>query len=116
MEQRVICTVCPMGCNVTVVMEGKEVINITGSTCPRGERYARAEVTNPTRILTTTAKVTGAPMLSVKSDQPLPKDKMKEYMEIVNAITLKVPIHIGDIIIEDIDHTGINIIATKNIL
>ena len=62
------CIGCPMGCLLTVTMEAGEVISVTGNTCKRGDIYARKEVTNPTRIVTSTVRVTGgdADMVSVK--------------------------------------------------
>ena len=49
-ERKLTCIGCPMGCPLTVVMNGKEVVGVTGNTCKRGDVYARKEVTNPTRI------------------------------------------------------------------
>ena len=47
MEKRELtCIGCPLGCAVTVEMEGGEILKITGNTCKRGEEYARKEVTN----------------------------------------------------------------------
>ena len=46
MEKReLICIGCPMGCPLTVEMNGTEVVSVTGNTCPRGDAYARKEVT-----------------------------------------------------------------------
>ena len=57
MEKRdLICINCPLGCMLTVEMDGKEVVSVSGNTCPRGEAYAKKEVTNPTRIVTSTVK------------------------------------------------------------
>ena len=61
MEKReLICIGCPMGCPLTVQLEDGEILSITGQTCKRGEVYARNEVTNPTRIVTSTVKGTCA--------------------------------------------------------
>ena len=46
------CIGCPLGCAITVTMDGSTVTAVTGNTCPRGDAYARKEVTNPTRIVT----------------------------------------------------------------
>ena len=69
------CIGCPMGCPLTVTMEAGEVISVTGNTCKRGDIYARKEVTNPTRIVTSTVRVTGgdADMVSVKTKEDIPK-------------------------------------------
>ena len=51
------CINCPVGCSLKVEMDGSHVTCVSGNTCRRGEVYARKEVTNPTRIVTTTVKV-----------------------------------------------------------
>ena len=55
-ERKLTCIGCPMGCPLTVVMNGEEVVSVTGNTCKRGDVYARKEVTNPTRIVTSTVR------------------------------------------------------------
>ena len=63
------CIGCPLGCAITVTMDGSTVTAVTGNTCPRGDAYARKEVTNPTRIVTSTVRVNGGiyPMSNVKT-------------------------------------------------
>ena len=58
-ERNLTCISCPMGCPLTVVMEAGKVTSVTGNTCKRGDIYARKEVTNPTRIVTSTVRVKG---------------------------------------------------------
>lgn len=81
------CISCPMGCPLTIEMDGDEIISITGNTCKRGEVYARKEVTAPTRIVTSTIKVTGgsADMVSVKTKTDIPKDKIFECIKCLKA-------------------------------
>ena len=44
MEVReLICIGCPLGCPLTVRMDGGE-IQVSGNTCKRGESYAREDV------------------------------------------------------------------------
>ena len=61
------CIGCPLGCQLQVSMENGEVVSVTGNTCKRGDVYARKEVTHPTRIVTSTVKVSDGeiPMVSV---------------------------------------------------
>lgn len=117
MEKReLICIGCPMGCPLTVEMNGTEVVSVTGNTCPRGDAYARKEVTNPTRIVTSTVKVEGGKvdMVSVKTKEDIPKGKIFECVKALKGITVEAPVHIGDVILKDVAGTGIDIIATKN--
>ena len=58
--KELICIGCPMGCPLTVEVTQNEVSKVTGNTCPKGDAYARKEVTNPTRIVTSTIKVEGS--------------------------------------------------------
>ena len=116
-RKELICIGCPMGCPIVVEMEDGKVLSVTGNTCPRGESYARKEVTNPTRIVTTTVRVDGGkvPMINVKTEQDIPKDKIFECIAALRGVTMKAPIHIGDIVLENVAGTGVNIVAAGNV-
>ena len=115
-KRELICIGCPMGCPVTVQMNGTQVISVSGNTCPRGDAYARKEVTNPTRIVTSTVKVEGGSvgMVSVKTKEDIPKDKIFDCVRALKNITVKAPIRIGDVILADAAGTGVDVVATKN--
>lgn len=118
MEKRdLVCIVCPVGCSLEVQIEESEVIKVTGNTCKRGEVYAKKECTNPTRIVTSSVKVEGGfePVVSVKTESDIPKGKIFDCIRELRNVTVKAPVHIGDIIAKDIAGTGINIVATKEI-
>jgi CxxC motif-containing protein len=112
MKKQLTCIICPMGCSLEVELDGKDIVSIKGNTCPRGIQYATAECTAPTRTVTTTMRCEDGRLVSVKTDRPIPKEKMGELMEIVNSSVAHLPISIGDGIIEDV--FGCNIVATKN--
>lgn len=117
MEKReLICIGCPMGCPLSVELDGNEVVSVTGQTCKRGEVYARKEVTNPTRIVTTTVKVEGGTvdMVSVKTREDIPKDKIFQCVKALKGVTVHAPVHIGDVILANVAGTGVDIVATKN--
>ena len=116
-RKELICIGCPMGCPIVVEMEDGKVLSVTGNTCPRGESYARKEVTNPTRIVTTTVRVDGGkvPMINVKTEQDIPKDKIFECIAALRGVTMKAPVHIGDILLENVADTGVNIVAAGNV-
>lgn len=117
MEKReLICIGCPLGCPVTVTMEGGEVTAVTGNTCKRGDVYARKEVTNPTRIVTSTVKVEGGTvdMVSVKTREDVPKAKIFDCVKALKGVVVKAPVCIGDVILKDVAGTGVDVIATKN--
>ncbi len=111
------CINCPMGCPLTIEMEGEQVIGVSGNTCKRGEVYARKEVTNPTRIVTTTVKVTNGTsgMVSVKTKEDIPKGKIFDCVKALKNVQVEAPVHIGDVIVYNIAETGVDIVATGNI-
>lgn len=118
MEKRTLtCIGCPLGCAVTVELDNGEIINVTGNTCRRGDDYARKEVAHPMRVVTSTVCVTGGdiPMVSVKTEQDIPKEKMMDIMKSLADIHVSAPVHIGDIILENAAQTGVNIVATKEV-
>ncbi len=111
MIRELICIVCPMGCHLRAEITDGKVVNVSGNTCPRGRQYAINECTDPQRTVTTTIRCDGG-VVSVKTDKTIAKDKIFECMEIINSHFAPLPIHIGDVIINDI--FGANIIATQN--
>jgi CxxC motif-containing protein len=118
MENReLVCVACPLGCPITVTFDNDgNVATVTGNTCKRGDAYARAELTNPVRSLTTTVKLVGGnlPVVPVKSSKPVPKDKMFECMKLINEASIKAPVKIGDVVIKDILGSGADIVVTNN--
>ncbi|MFI3174471.1 MAG: DUF1667 domain-containing protein [Bacillota bacterium] len=119
METReLICIRCPLGCMMEVTIDGGEVVAVKGNTCPRGEVYAKKEVTNPTRMITSTVIVEGGElkMVSVATASDIPKGKIFDCMKELKGIKVTAPIFIGDVVKKDICHTGVDIVATKEVL
>ena len=116
-ERKLTCIGCPMGCPLTVVMNGEEVESVKGNTCKRGAVYARKEVTNPTRIVTSTVRVVGGSinMVSVKTKEDIPKGRIFDCVKALKGIEVPAPVHIGDVILKNAAGTGVDIIATKNV-
>lgn len=110
-----ICINCPMGCPLTVSLEDGQVTEVTGNTCKRGEIYAKKEVTNPTRIVTSSVKVEGGAVtrVPVKTREDIPKGKIFECVRALKEISVTSPIHIGDVVLANVAGTGVDIIATK---
>lgn len=111
------CIGCPMGCSLTVEMEGKTVVSVTGNGCRIGDRYARKELTDPTRIVTSTVKVRGGRMavVSVKTARDIPKGKMLECARCLREVEADAPISIGQVVLQNVAGTGVDVIATRNV-
>jgi CxxC motif-containing protein len=116
-KKEMVCICCPLGCMLSVTMEAKENISVTGNSCPRGKTYAIAEVTDPRRIVTSTVRVRGSNTLlvPVKTKTGIPKHKVMQCIEELAAIELQAPVNTGDVVKADIAGTGVEVIATKNI-
>ena len=115
-ERNMTCVACPLGCQLTVTLDGEQVVSVVGNTCKRGVAYARTEITCPTRSLTTTVKCLNGmhPVVPVKSSVPVPKDKLLECMKVINSVTVHAPVSVGQVIIHNILGTDAHIIATNN--
>lgn len=116
-ERNLTCINCPLGCALTVRVEDGRVLGVSGNTCKRGEDYGRKEVTNPTRIVTSTVRVTGGDtvMVSVKTKEDIPKGKIFACVEALKDVVISAPVRIGDVILENVAGTGVDVVATKNV-
>ncbi|HWS30509.1 MAG TPA: DUF1667 domain-containing protein [Clostridia bacterium] len=120
-ERKLICIGCPLGCPMTVTLNDVgEVEKVTGFTCRKGDIYARKEVVNPTRTVTSTVSVSGAKngerTVSCKTKTDVPKAKIFDVMRDIRNVTVKAPIYIGDVVKANVGGTGVDMVATKEVL
>lgn len=108
-----ICITCPKGCHLKVDEENGYAV--TGNSCPRGAVYGKSELLHPVRTITSTVRIEGGslPRLPVKTDKPLPKEKMMDCMKLLDGILVQAPVHVGDVLAGNILDTDVNIVATK---
>ncbi|WP_048149042.1 DUF1667 domain-containing protein [Palaeococcus ferrophilus] len=109
---RFTCIVCPLGCSIEVEMEKGKVLGVTGHTCPRGKEWAIEEVTNPKRVVMSVVPVEGGalPTVSVKTEKPVPKERIPELMRFLAGLKLKAPVTVGQVVAE---WEGVKIVATR---
>ena len=110
------CINCPLGCQLTVTMADGVVTSVEGNTCKRGEVYGRKEVTDPTRIVTTSVPVRGSAterMVSVKTAADVPKERVFDVIAALADVCAQAPVKIGDVICADVCGTGVDVIATR---
>ena len=117
MVKEMVCIVCPMSCHLSVEMDKKKVLSVSGNTCPRGAKYANEEITNPTRMVTSTVLLKNAALtrLPVMTRTPIPKGKIRDVMKQINKVKVKAPVKMYDVIIENVARTGVDIIASRSI-
>jgi len=115
MEERLItCINCPVGCRVSVKMEGGEILSVTGNTCPRGDKYARQEVVMPMRMVTAVVPLSDGRPLSVKTRTPIPKKDIAACMKALSETKISAPVKAGDVVCADVCGTGVDVIATRD--
>ena len=115
MIRNMICIGCPMGCELTVEVENNKAVSVSGNTCAIGKKYAETEVSAPTRMVTSTAKSDGGVPVPCKTRSPIPKEKIFDVIKDIKAAVVKLPVRIGDVIVEDAAGTSVPIVATKNV-
>ena len=117
MKQDITCICCPMGCAITAERDGAGEVRVSGFGCKRGEAYAKQECVSPVRVVTASVAVLGgnAVRASVKTAQPVAKALIMPVMDEIHALRVPAPVHIGDVLLHDIAHSGADLVATRNV-
>jgi len=107
------CLNCPTGCQLTVIGSGIDMV-VDGNECSDGYEFARTELTNPTRTLTTTVrtKFPGIPVISVRTDGDIPKEKIMTAIRELSEVVIDQELECGDTVVEDVAETGVRVILT----
>lgn len=113
-QQVITCINCPIGCRLTVTLADGQVAEISGNQCARGITYAKQEAVRPLRMVTAVALVEGSPVpVSLKTEGPIPKDSIAATMAAIRGLKLRLPIAMGQVLLQDVAGTGVNLVATK---
>jgi len=109
------CIVCPRGCQLTVNFDSDgKIAEIIGNACKRGVTYAENECTHPMRTVTSTVKCVGGAIISVKTSDVVPKERVFEVMREINRVRADDGAKIGEGIIKDVCSLGVDVVATSN--
>ena len=116
-KKEITCIVCPIGCKIWVEIDGKQIENLEGNRCKQGIDYAKHEALDPRRMLTTSVFVGDGewPLVSVKSSEPIPKEKVFQVLKEIRKTKIKAPIKSGQKILKNVANTDIDILATKTV-
>lgn len=117
------CTTCPSECLLTVEVERDAgghvaaVRSVTGNSCPRGDKFAHQELTCPMRVLTTTVAVSSGDeaLLPVRTAEAIPLELHAQAMALIRDLIVDAPIHMGDVVLENLLDTNINLVASMDI-
>ena len=116
MEKTFVCIVCPNGCSLHAAEENGEIA-VTGNRCPKGEEYAKAELTNPVRTLTTSVATAfpDRPVLPVRTSGAIPKGEIMRAMRVIAELRVDHAVSCGDVIAENFMGFGVNLVATDDL-
>ena len=111
------CIMCPQGCDITVELEDGAIASVTGNRCPKGAAYVTQEIENPMRNIASSVLVTGGelPLASVRLSGAIPKGRIFDVMAEIRGVTLRAPVHEGDVAIADVLGLGVDVIVTKDV-
>ncbi|MCF2141498.1 MAG: DUF1667 domain-containing protein [Candidatus Lokiarchaeota archaeon] len=117
-EKEIVCVVCPNSCRLTVWEDKLGEVHVSGNKCPRGVVYGKSEYTHPVRMLITTMRVEGGvlPVIPVRSEKPIPKELLLKAIKVVNEHYCQAPVKMGQILLRDILGTGVNVIASRDLM
>lgn len=105
-----------MGCLLSI--DGSEAeIKVTGNSCGRGVDYARKLISDESKVITGRCILINGPMgrLPVVSSIPVPKDISDVVLEEIRRLRVEAPVEKGQILIENIIGSGINILAQRRV-
>ncbi len=118
MKGEIICIVCPTSCPVEAQWDETELLSIDHAQCKLAWDYVRSEIFDPRRTVTTTVLVEGAdlPLISVKTDSPVPKHMVMDVMDHLAHVVVHAPVELGEVIVPDVLGTGCAVVATRKVL
>ena len=112
-----LCIGCPLGCRLELdeTDEG-DVVEVRGSSCRKGDRYAMQEHSDPRRLVTTTVAVDGGrwPRLPVKTTGEIPRGLVVDACRALRQVRLQAPVQLGDVVATDLLGTGVDVVATRD--
>ena len=71
----------------------------------------------PARTVTGTVRCEGGvlPVVSVRTADEVPKEKVFDVARALGAVTVRAPLHVGDVVLADAAGTGVAVVATKEV-
>jgi CxxC motif-containing protein len=121
MSEELICITCPLGCHLSIDRGPGDILAVSGNRCSRGVKYAEEELLAPKRVISATARIVGAILngsisrLPVRTSGPYPKDGVPEALKAIYALSVKLPVRRGQVLIKDLGGQGVDVIATRSL-
>ena len=113
---KLICITCPVGCALDVTHDGETILNVEGNACKRGIDYAKQELTDPRRMVTTTVRVKDGlhPLVPVYTSAPIPKPRIFDLLQEIRQVEVEAPVKMGQVILSNVVETDVNVLASRD--
>ena len=108
------CIMCPIGCSLKII-EGEGKIVVAGNSCKRGEIYGIAEYTCPMRSFTSLVFTKTNRVISVKTSDLIPKNKIKDLTECLKTVRAEDNLDQGDVVVNNILDLNVNLVKTSSL-
>lgn len=114
MKKELICIACPIGCHLEIFPE--DDYRVEGNQCKRGVAYGKKELTDPTRMITSTVVIRGGiyPRVPVITRGEVPKDRIFDVMKEINQIVVSSPIKRGEVVIKNVLDLGVDVVTSRS--
>ncbi len=113
-EHKVTCIVCPAGCEIIARVRKNSIIEIRGNRCKKGVDYARNEVIEPRRVLTTTVRLENGHFLPVKTAKPIPRELIFKAIKELKEVRVKVPVKMGEVVHQNVAGSNVDVVSTRS--
>ena len=115
--KKLYCETCTNNCLMTIMSGGPGIV-VDGNDCLKGYDFAEQWMSDTKRMLTTTVrtKIPDVPVLSVRTEEPIPKNTVSDAMHEINAMIVEQELGCGETLIESVAGTGVKVIVTSSVL
>lgn len=109
------CIQCPRGCHLEVTIEAGRVVSVTGNGCILGPTWAKKEVEDPVRVLTTSVRVLNGvdELVSVRTEAAIPRRLVAQALAVAKELRIEAPVDLGRVVAENLAGTGVRLVATR---
>jgi len=114
---RLTCVLCPVGCELEVRNDPAGGLQVQGNQCDKGVPFALEEILYPKRNLATSIPVKGTAtkMVSVRLSGPVARELIFPILAEISKLRPEAPVRRGQILIDDVLGTGVDVIATRTV-
>ncbi|MGI6075295.1 MAG: DUF1667 domain-containing protein [Pyramidobacter sp.] len=120
--QEYTCVVCPNGCLLRAECETVDggqlrLVSVAGNLCPRGASWAKQEIEDPRRTISTNLLLEGGtlPVVCVKTAEAIPLKDVMKVREALRSVVLRAPVHIGQIAAVNPAGVPCRIVVTRDV-